>query len=164
LYVLFATSLCVSSAFAQNSNSGNIRGVVTDDTGAVIPGATVTVANIDTRVTTNYETNGTGLYDTGSIVAGHYTITFTKAGFGTFVRGPVTLQVETLTIDGTLKVGSVRQEVRVTAEAPLLQTETGAQATTLAENEMQQLPNFASWENFIVLAPGTAGAPGPVME
>lgn len=157
--IAVALSLSINSAFAQNTNSGDIRGTATDASGAAIPGTTVTVANVDTGVTTTYETNGVGLYDTGSIVTGHYTITFTKTGFETFVRGPITLQVGTLTIDGTLKVGSVREEVRVTAEVPLLQTETGAQGTTLAENELQQLPNFANWENFIILAPGTAGAP-----
>ena len=114
-----------------------------------------------TRTSTKtYETNGAGLYDTGSIVTDHYTITFTKAGFDTFVRGPITLQVETLTIDGTLKVGAATETVEVTTDVPLLETESAAQSTTIAEQEMQDLPNFASWENFIILAPGTAGAPG----
>src|SRR5579872_7366787 len=159
LVIVFVLSLSASSVLAQNSNSGEIRGTLTDNSGAVVPGAAVTVTNVATGVTTTYETNSVGLYDTGSIVTGSYTVTFTKTGFDTFVRGPVTLRAETLTIDGVLKVGTSSQMVRVTADAPLLETESCAQTTTLAEQEMQELPNFASWENFIVLAPGTAGAP-----
>jgi hypothetical protein len=158
--IVLAVLLCVSPAFAQNSNSGDIRGTVTDATGAVVPGVTVTVLDVDKDFAKTYETNGAGLYDTGSIVTDHYTITFTKEGFDTFVRGPITLQVETLTIDGTLKVGATTETVRVTIDVPLLQTESAAQSTIMAEEEMDDLPNFASWENFIILAPGAAGAPG----
>jgi hypothetical protein len=149
----------VSLASAQNSNSGDIRGTVTDATGAIIQGATVTVNDVDKGVTTTYVTNSVGLYDTGSIVTDHYIVTFAKEGFSTLVRGPITLQVETLTIDGALQVGKATDTVRVTSDVPLLETETGTQSTTMPEQELQDLPNFASWENFIILAPGTAGAP-----
>lgn len=161
--ILLAVLLCVGLAYGQNSNSGDIRGTVTDATGAVIQGVTVTVLDVDKDVTTTYETNGAGLYDTGSIVTDHYTITFAKAGFEKFVRGPITLQAETLTINGTLKVGAISETVRVTADVPLLETESAEQSTTMPEQELQDLPNFASWENFIVLAPGTAGAPSTGM-
>jgi len=159
--IALAISLCASAAFAQNSNSGVIRGTVTDPTDAVIQGVTVSVLDVDKGVVTTYETNGAGLYDTGSIVTDHYTITFTKAGFDTYVRGPVTLNVETLTINGTLKVGAATETVRVTTDVPLLQTEFGTQATTLSEQEMQDLPNFASWETFTTLMPGSTGTSAP---
>jgi hypothetical protein len=73
--------------FAQNSNSGDIRGTVTDTTGAVIPGVKVDVWDVDKGVVKTYVTNGAGLYDTGSITPDHYLLTFTKMGFGTLVRG-----------------------------------------------------------------------------
>ena len=155
-----AVLLCVTQGFAQNTNSGDIRGTVTDATGAVLPGVTVTVEDIDKGVTTTYVTNGAGLYETGSIVPDHYTLTFTKDGFSTFVRGPVTLSVQTMTVDGSLKVGATTQTVRVTTDVPLLQTETGQQSTTLPEKELQDLPQVgASWENFVILMPGTSGTP-----
>jgi len=159
LIAILATLLCVSAALAQNTSSGDIRGTVMDNSGAVVPGVTVTVENVDTGVTTFYKTNGAGLYDTGPIITGNYTITFKKTGFETFVRGPISLGVGTLTINGALKVGSVTQKVQVSAKAPLLQTESGSQSSKLTGNTMQQLPNFANWENFIVLAPGVAGSP-----
>jgi hypothetical protein len=156
-----ATLLCTSAAFAQNSNSGDIRGTVTDPTGAVIPGANVSVLDVDKGTTTTYVTDSAGLYDTGSIVTDHYTITFTKEGFGTFVRGPVTLQVETLAINGTLKVGSSAETVTVDTDVPLLQTESGAQSTTFSEEALQDLPSpgVPSWENYVILVPGTSGSP-----
>lgn len=151
----------ISSAWGQNTNSGDIRGTVTDASGAVIPGATVSVEDVDKHVTTTYVTNSSGLYDTDSIVPDHYTITFTKGGFTTFVRGPVTLLVETITINGHLKVGATSQTVTVNTNVPLLQTETAAQSTTLTAHTMRNLPEVgAGWLQFVVLMPGTSGHPG----
>jgi hypothetical protein len=62
-------SLCMTgTGLAQNTNSGDIRGTVTDATGAVLDGVTVTVLDVDKNVTHTYVTNGSGLFDTGSIV------------------------------------------------------------------------------------------------
>jgi hypothetical protein len=67
---------CSSSInlFAQNTNSGDIRGTVTDSAGAVIPGVTVTVRDVDKIVVKTFTTNDAGLYDTGPIVPDHYLI------------------------------------------------------------------------------------------
>src|SRR5690348_907897 len=115
-------------AVAQNTNSGNIRGVVTDSAGAVIPGATVKVDDLDKGISRTITTDGAGLYDTGSIVPDHYLITITAPGFQSYVRGPITLRVETATIDAALAVGTAQQQVIVKTDVPLLQTETGAQS------------------------------------
>jgi len=146
--------------FAQNTNSGDIRGTVTDQTGAVIPGVTVTVQDIDKAVTRTYTTDGAGLYDTGSIVPDHYLLTFSRTGFRTLVRGPITLTVGIQGLNAQLAIGSAEQKVVVTTNVPLLQTETGAQEDTLTAQTMDQLPQVgADWENFIWLQPGTAGTP-----
>ena len=89
LFLIFASGAC----FAQSTNSGDIRGTVTDPSGALIPGVTVTVVNVDTGVSKSFTTNQSGLYDTDSIVTGQYTVTFVKDGFEKLVRGPVTLQI-----------------------------------------------------------------------
>src|ERR1700755_2564374 len=101
------------SAVAQNTNSGNIRGVVTDSAGAVIPGATVKIDDVDKGISHTYTTDGAGLYDSGSIVPDHYLITITAPGFQTYVRGPITLRVETLTINAEMSIGAATQEVVV---------------------------------------------------
>ena len=102
------------------------------------------------------------MYDTGPIVPDHYLITFTKEGFATFERGPITLDVSIQTINGQLKVGSTTQNVVVNTDVPLLTTESGAQEATLDSETMAQLPQTnlgADWEIFTVLLPGAAGAP-----
>jgi hypothetical protein len=67
--------------FAQNSNSGDIRGTVTDTTGALIPGVKVDVRDVDKGVVKTYVTNGAGLYDTGSITPDHYLLNLYQDGF-----------------------------------------------------------------------------------
>src|SRR5208283_3859052 len=99
------------ASFGQSTNSGDIRGTVTDASGALIPGVTVTVLNVDTGVSKDYPTNQDGLYDTSSIVSGSYKITFAKEGFEKLVRGPITLEVGFTTVNGQLKVGSATQQV-----------------------------------------------------
>lgn len=160
LSIAFLALATGSLAVAQNTNSGDIQGTVTDSTGAVIPGVTVTVLDVDKGETRTVTTNSAGVYDTGSIVPDHYKLTFTKPGFTSFERGPVTVAVGTSNMDASLAVGSETQKVVVTSDLPLLSTESGAVEATLNSQTMVQLPQTgANWENFIVLLPGASGAP-----
>lgn len=146
---------------AQSINSGDIRGSVTDPSGALVPGVTVTVVNVDTGVSKDYTTNQDGLFDTSSIVAGNYQLTFTKPGFEQLIRGPITLQVGYTTVNAQLKVGATSTQVTVNTDIPLLQTESGEMTTTLDSKSMAQLPQVTQdWENFMILLPGTSGTPG----
>ncbi len=147
---------------AQSINSGDIRGTVTDTTGAVIPGATVTVQNVNTGVTKTLTSDGAGVYDTSSIVTGTYNVTFSHAGFEQLVRGPITIEVGYTTVNAELRVGAVSQKVLVTTNVPLLQTESGTQQTTLSAKSLDRLPQTggADWENFMILLPGATGTPG----
>lgn len=156
---LLAMSM-VSLGRAQSTNAGDIRGTVTDQSGALVPEVTVTVLNVETGVAKDYVTNHDGVFDTSSIVTGQYQITFTKTGFNRLVRGPVTVQVGFTGVNAQLKIGSTAQEVVVTDNVPLLQTETGEQSTTLEAKSMAQLPNVGNdWQNFTILLPGTSGTP-----
>jgi hypothetical protein len=138
--VLFACA--APTVRGQSTNSGNIRGTVTDTTGADIPGATVTVTDVDKAVTKTFTTDSAGVYDTGPIVADHYKITFSKSGFQTLIRGPITLNVGIEGIDAQLQVGSETTEVTVTADVPLLETESGAQERTLTREELALLAEY----------------------
>ncbi len=153
-------------AFAQNTNSGDLRGTATDKTGAVIQGVTVAVTDIDRGVTRTYVTNGAGLYDTGPIPESHYQLTFTRSGFETYVRGPITVFLGIQTVNAEMQVGQVTQQVTVTTDIPMLDTESGAQEGTLEASYMDELPQVgglngggADWENFIIMMPGSSGAP-----
>ena len=147
---------------AQNTNSSDIRGTVTDSSGAVLPGVTVTVKNNDTGVVSEFVTNGDGLYDTNSILPGNYTISFSKEGFQKLVRGPIALQVGLVTINGDLKVGSGSQVVEVTSEAPLLKTENAEVSTTLSTQQLTDLPSVDpanGWTSLLKLLPGASSTP-----
>jgi len=156
--------LCVAgSAFSQNRNSGEIRGTVSAG-GAVVPGATVTLTNIDTGETKTFVTNQDGIYDTVSTPAGNYRISFSQTGFKKLVRGPITLQVDVITQDASLQVGAVTETVEVTAGgAPLVETETGQQGTVMDAKNMTELPQSgggitgADWASFNIYLPGAGG-------
>ncbi len=151
----------VGTAFGQSTNSADISGIVTDTTGAAVPGTTVTVLNIATGVSKNLVTNDAGVYDTSSIVTGTYKITFSKPGFATLVRSSVTIEVGPTTINEQLAVGGVSQEVVVNTDVPLLKTENGEQTITLSAETLQALPEVGQdWTSFSILLPGAAGAPG----
>ncbi len=164
---LLAGILLVGSftgALGQATNAGDIHGIVTDNTGASIPGATVTVLNVDTGVTKDYTTNGAGVYDTSSIVAGTYKLTFSKEGFSQLVRSSITVNVGTTPVDAQLAVGTVNTQVVVNTDVPLLTTDSGEQSTTLSAETISQLPQVGQigqdWSSFNILLPGAAGAPG----
>jgi len=167
----FAFAFCLvvwmqKPALSQNTNSGDIRGTVTDSSGAMIAGATVTLTNIDTGETKDFTTNDSGIYDTVSTRPGNYNLTFTKAGFKKVTHGPVVLQVSVITVNASLQVGEVAEVVHVEgAGAPLLQTESGQQGTILEEKTINELPQIGAgitgndWANFNIFLPGASSAP-----
>src|ERR1700720_3033447 len=112
LLISFGSGACL----AQNTSSGDIRGTVTDPTGAVIPGATVTVKDVDKDVISTYVSDGAGLYDTGPIVPDHYLLTFSRDGFKSYVRGPITLGIGINTVNAQLTVGAAAQLIVVNTD------------------------------------------------
>ena len=164
--LVFSFLLCIAlPAFSQSRNTGEIRGTVTA-AGAVVPGATVTLTNIDTGVTQDFVTNGDGIYDTVSTPAGNYRITVTAKGFKTVVIGPVGLQVDTITENASLDVGSVSETINVEAGGvPLLETETTHLGSILEAKTIGELPQIGAgitgndWANFNILLPGASSSP-----
>ena len=160
LWLVLLALTCGAYGRAQNTNSGDIQGTVTDASGAVIPDTTITIFDVDKSETRTINSNGAGVYDTGSIVPDHYTLTFTRAGFTTLVRGPITVATGISNVDAALTIGSESQKVVVNTDIPLLNTESGAVEATLNAKTMVQLPQQgADWQNFIILLPGASGAP-----
>jgi hypothetical protein len=157
--VLLALSLSCGYAFAQNTNAGEIRGTVTDPSGAVVPSVNVVILNTQTGVKTQEATNASGIYDALSLVPGNYSLTFGAAGFSTVVRQGINLQAEVITVDVQLNVGATTSEVVVSGAAPLLKTEGAEQGSELNDNVAQLLPNVGqSWTNFTATLPGITGS------
>ena len=156
----------VGPALAQNTNSADIRGTVTDASGAIIQGVNVTVTNNDTGVVNRFVTNGEGLYDTNSILPGNYTLEFSKEGFATVKRGPIPLQVGIVTVDANLKIGQATETVEVSSTAPLLKTEDAQVTTTLSTRQLTDLPSVDpanGWTSLMKWLPGATSTPGGAM-
>jgi hypothetical protein len=154
-------------SFAQNTNSGDIRGTVTDASGAVVAGAAVSLINVDTGETQDFVTNESGIYDTVSTRPGNYKLVFSKTGFKKSTYGPIVLQVSVITIDAVLQVGQIAEEITVEEAAgpPLLQTESGEQGTIMEAKTISALPQVGAgitgndWANFNIFLPGASSAP-----
>jgi hypothetical protein len=127
MFLLVATTLFAPFAKGQNANSGELRGLVTDSSGAVVGDVSVTITNVQTGVTATTKTNASGIYDVPSVPIGDYSVTFSKDGFRDFVRKGLVIEVGTTTVDATLQIGAATERVVVTAEAALLQTDTSDQ-------------------------------------
>jgi Carboxypeptidase regulatory-like domain len=125
LAALFVTGiLCVGPTLAQTVN-GSIGGTVADESGAVVPHATVTATGIETGVVTKTTTNTSGAYDFPSLQEGNYRVAAEMGGFKQFVYGRVTLDVSAqVRLNFTLEVGAATTitEVTAAAESPLLTT------------------------------------------
>lgn len=156
-YLVLAGCLSAATGFAQNTNSADIRGIVTDAKGAVVPGASVVLKDIDKGTEKTFTTDNSGLYETGSIVPDSYVVTVTAAGFKTAIRGPIKLDVGQAGLNFQLAVGAVTEEVNVNTDLPLLDTEDGSRTTTLEGETLAKLPQLgADWQNFIKLLPGSS--------
>jgi hypothetical protein len=119
LVLVAAAALCSFALFAQQT-LGGLTGAVTDASGGVIPGATVTVVDEQTSLTRTTTTNGSGVYTLVDLPIGSYTLTFTAANFEVQKTPHITIQAErTATVNASLKVGQTSTTVEVEA-APLM--------------------------------------------
>jgi outer membrane receptor protein involved in Fe transport len=138
--LLLAASLTTGIALGQNANTGEIRGTVSDSSGAVVPGVAVTITNLETGTNIRLTTNSDGIYDAVAVPTGPYTVTFSKPGFRNFVRKGVVLQIQTVAVDGTLAVGNATEQVVVSAETPLVETESSQQHVDLSTAAIRAAP------------------------
>ena len=120
---------------------GSIVGNVRDASGAVLPGATVVVTHDETKATRETTTDAAGAYRFSTVQPGTYTIVVTMTGFQPFTRGgvPVTLN-SVARVDAALGVGTLQENVTVSAESALLQTERAEVREELRARELQDLP------------------------
>src|SRR5204863_49454 len=137
------------------SSSSTIAGLITDGSGAPIPGVTVIVRNADTAVAFDAITNDQGLYRVGALVPGSYRVEAAIDGFEPAARA-VTLAVsQTLAIDLTLDVARQSETVSVEATVPLVDSQTSNIAQTVTREMLAALPlpNRAA-SSLVSLAPG----------
>lgn len=141
---------------------GEITGQVTDPTGAVIQGATVTVTNTATNVSRTVRTSEAGRYSVPFLVPGTYDIRVEQAGFRAATRPGLLLQVgDVARADFTLEVGAVTETVEVVAGAQQLQTESTAVGTVIENQRIIELPlNGRNYLQLVKLTPHVVGEMG----
>ena len=158
--LLAMLSVLVGIAPALAQYNAGFQGVVSDSTGAVIPGVKVVARNVATGVDYAAKSNAAGVYFITNLPQGTYKITAEKEGFATAQTDTLDLHTEELKgVNLTLTVGSVKQTVTVTAVAPLLNTEQARLSDDISNSAMNSLP--LEGENplsVVALTPGITGA------
>jgi len=155
MFAITAALLMVYPAVAQNPTA-TISGVVKDSSGAVVPGATVTVTNTDTGLNRSGMTAADGAYKFPALPVGKYEIRAEHPGFQSTIQSGLTLGLgQEAVINITLQVGAVEQTVAVTAEAPMIETTSANVSGLVSETQVRDLPlNARNLVELATLFPG----------
>ena len=141
LLVLAIFAMAVPVVMAQSTTTGDITGTVTDPSGAVVPGADVTLTSVTEGSTTKTTSNQAGTYRFPLLKPGQYKVTAAQKGFKSASQTlPVALgQIATANL--RLEIGSERETVEVSGTVPLIQTENANLSTTMSSTQVDLLPN-----------------------
>jgi len=151
-------AICFSAPIAHGQAfTATALGTLTDTNGGVLPGATVTITNIDTGQQWTATTDSQGHYNVPLLPPGTYRISVEMQGFKRAVREPITLQVnQQQRADFTLDLGQMSEQIVVTGELPMVQTNTATVGTVVTARETTELPlNGRNFLQLNLLVPGT---------
>lgn len=150
--------------FGQSqATTGVIEGTISDESGASVPGAAVTIRNTATGFERSVQTDSEGRFRGLLLPLGPYRITVALTGFATLVREGLDLQVgQSVSLPLTLKVSGVSEQVVVQGAAPLIETTRANGATRIDDNSIRGLPNNGrNFLDFVKLTPGVSIVQGP---
>src|SRR5262249_6960852 len=142
------------------TDRGTITGTVSDPSGAVVVGASVTATNTGTQVSTKTTATSTGKYTIPLVPGGRYDVTVDQTGFKKYVQTNVTVDVaQTVRVDVTLQLGESSQSVEVTAGLAQIERDTSDRGNVITGQQVLDLPIVAQGAQrnpatFITLAPG----------
>ncbi|HXO38605.1 MAG TPA: TonB-dependent receptor [Candidatus Acidoferrum sp.] len=159
LRVLLACLLLTGMVYAQGVGaSGDIRGTVTDPSGAVVTNANVTATDLAKGIKHTVATDNNGQFRLTGLQPATYSLSVSKSGFQSEVAKNVVVNVgQTSTVDFPMRVSQVSEQVEVTAEPPVVETERGAQANVVTEQTIRELPiNRRDYLTFTLLAPAVS--------
>jgi hypothetical protein len=158
--MLATVAICGALTVAHAAVGGRIAGNVSDASGAVISGATVTLTNTGTGVEQATTTNGVGAYSFPSLPVGNYTLSIASPGFHPYLRKNVMLDVDSsLLLDAELEVGANPETVTVQDSAVQAETASTQMGEVLASAEVRSLPlNGRSFTDLLALQPGVLPA------
>ena len=156
--------LLSGAAFAQSqATTGVIGGTVSDSSGAVLPGATVTLKNTGTNFTRDLVTDADGRFRGLLLPLGTYKLTVALAGFSNYEQDGIELVVgQTANIPIILQVGGVAEKITVTSDSPVVETTRSEASTLINQQALRGLPNNGrNFLSFMQLTPGVTIVQGP---
>ena len=154
---------CVCVAGMGQATSGSVSGTVHDPSGAVVPGATVTISDVAKGTKSVTHTDPVGSYAFPSLLPGTYTISVEMTGFKRSVQANFPLDIDQKAdLDISLQTGGTSETVEVTAAPPLIKLESSELGDVVSEHQVQDLPlNGRNFAQLVYLVPGvTAGQAG----
>src|SRR5580704_9039964 len=153
---LVAVLILAAIPSAAQLPTGTILGTVKDSSGGSIPGAMVTLRNADTNLTKMATTEADGSYRFPELPVGHYEIKAEAPGFRTETHTGLNLEVtQQGVVNFALQVGSTTQQVTITSEIPLVNTQDATLGGTVHEQQMAELPlNGRNYTDLTLLKPG----------
>lgn len=148
--------ICALPALPQSATTGALTGTVTDPSGAIIAGASVTATNLATGQVRDTKTDANGFYRFSSLPPGNYSVKFSAAGFKTEQIPSVTINVtETPELNRSLQIGEQTQQVEVAAQAATVQTENATVGGLVSGATVTDLPlSTRNYTQVIDLSPG----------
>ena len=157
LFVLLLTVVGTLPVWGQTTTAA-LRGTVTDPAGAVVPGAAITLSNVETGRTHDAESNESGQYYFSGLPPGGYTLTVEKEGFQRLIREGIVLTVNQVgQVDLSLTLGALAQEVVVRESVALVETEGATISGVVGEKQIKELPlNARDFYQLALLEPGVA--------
>ncbi len=159
LRVVLTCLLLGGMIYAQGvGTSGDIRGTVTDPQGAVVANATVTATDAGKGIKHTVTTDASGQFHLIALQPATYNVSVAKSGFQSEIAKNVVVTVgQTSTISFPMKLSQVSEQIEVTAEPPVVETEKGAQASVVNEQTIRELPiNRRDYLTFTLLAPAVS--------
>ncbi len=157
---ILVVAILVAGVCAAQETTGSVAGTIRDPSGAVLPNVEVVLTNVDTGYTRHTTSNASGIYFASLLPLGSYELSVQHPGFRKFMQKGIAVHVnDALTVNVTLAVGAVTQEVLVTASASPVQAETGEISSLVSGQQVNELAlNGRSFIQLTQLAPGVASA------
>jgi hypothetical protein len=164
---LLALLIIVAGSATAQTFRGTILGTIIDSSGAAMPGATVTIKNVDTGLVRTVTTSEDGSYSAPELPIGNYSITVEKAGFKTGLVTGINVEVSTeRRVDVTLQPGQLAQRVEVIGEElPMVESTSNTLGGIVESKAVNTLPvNGRDYQKLILLVPGAASAPDGISD
>ncbi len=159
--MVLVTLLAATPAFAQTGD-GSLRGYVRDESGAVLPGATVTARSEVLLAPVTSVADRLGYYRLNYLPPGEYLLSCELAGFATYVREGIVLRAgANYSVDATLQISSIEETVTVTADTPMLEIAKPSNVLNVEGDFQREMPiqGRRNWSDFLELTPGVHARP-----